>query len=348
MKLFQIFAVMAGLIVFAGYSNAADPKDSLASDISKEVMEETQDDIQDDLDDLEEDIAETEEKIKELELQKSGAQTPPEAETEIQREIDNLKSELDATREEMKNYIKDEVHENIDEKLEEREERLERKNGGAFVITTGITWLDRDPFRELQKKEQSLKSKEFDFDNNKTFMLGLHGYYDIENGLRIGNSLSAGYKMYQSEPYTGIVVDTLGDTSLVDSLITLRVIPACFGFICEKAFLFPYFNIFAGFMVGGGATVVLKTAELSSGNSVFINDNDSDYSYKTSVAVSPAFMWDVHLGTAVSLSKYFHIGVEGQLLFAYAHDGFGPGYTDAVSVSPGIRLRMVVGKDGNE
>ncbi len=344
MRLFQSIFSGFFILFLLRYSDAADSSTVQSSSSSKEALLETQKKIEEELNSLEENIKEEEQRVDETEqeIKQERAEKKIESEDEIHEEIDELKEDLNETREELKEYI-DEVKEDIEE---EQEERTDRKKGGAFVLTTGITWLDKDPFKELNKKELSLKSKEFDFDNNKTLMLGLNGYYEVENGMRLGNSLSAGYKVFQSDPYTCIFVDSLSDSIPVDSIVTLRVIPAYFGFICEKAFLFPYFNIFAGFMIGGGATVVLKTGDLSSGSSAFINDDtNSSENPKVSVAVAPAFMWDLHVGTAVSLSESFHIGFEGQSLFAYVHDGFGPGYKGIVTVSPGLRIRLIFGKD---
>ncbi len=332
------------------------PQDSTETTDSPKDLKRLEQDIEQNLDGLEQELENMESSLREMEEKKRAA-VPAVTETEIENEeeeeerenleedIDDLREELAETRSELKEEIED-AEEEIQEQIEEMQEE-KRNRGGAFMFSTRILWQDTDPLKKLNRTDTELMGKVFDFDDRKTLMLGLNGYYDIENGLRVGNNLAVGYKLYQSDVYKGMHIDTImGDTTYVDSLVNLRVIPAHFGFLCEKAFLFPNFSLFAGFMIGGGATVLIKNNEASSANSAFINDTNNNNGDGYSVAVAPTFNWDFHFGTSVTLAPHFHLGLDYVLHFAYAHDGYGMSRDDFVSVSPGIRLRITIGKEG--
>jgi len=64
------------------------------------------------------------------------------------------------------------------------------------------------------------------------------------------------------------------------------------------------------------------------------------------VALAPAFAWDVHGGLAFRLAPRLHIGLDGVVRFAYAYRGYGVGFGDFVTVSPGVRMRLTFGSAG--
>jgi hypothetical protein len=207
--------------------------------------------------------------------------------------------------------------------------------------------LDTDPLIEnLAQKARSTQMKNFDFENNHMLMLTLMGYYNVENNLRVGNSIMAGYKSFTSDVYRTVRDDGLfGSQDSVDSVSTLRIIPAYIGFVCEKAFIFEPVNFFVGFVIGGNLTIAIEEEEEQDSDMLNFNDDDIDPRFR--VAFAPAFAWDVHGGVAFKLTDKMHIGVDGVLRFAYAYEGFiqiNDG--DAFSFSPGVRLRLSFGSAG--
>jgi hypothetical protein len=274
---------------------------------------------------------------------------------ELSEDIEDARKSFNEEVEELHEDIED-MEENIKEELEEIERKSEEdSHAGSFVFCPRLAWLDKDPLKLLQKSDSNLQGKTFDFHNNESFMIGFMNYYSIENNFRIGTDIAGGYKQFDCTPFRSILVDTAyNDTGAidtitqlpVDSIITLHVIPAHIGFICEKVFHFVKWDVFTGFMIGGGALVVIKNSNKVS--NIFIGDNDSDTTKNNSVSavVAPSFIWDIHAGTAVEIAPNFHFGVDCILDFSYAHNGFNGRTKDFVSINPAIRLRLSVGGAG--
>lgn len=308
---------------------------------------------------ISEELAELEEKINE-ERTDSNQEAQEEFDDEIEElreEIKDARNSLDEEFEELHEDI-EEVKENIEEELEEiKEEAEEDKHSGSFVFCPRLTWLDKEPLKLLKKSDGNLSDKVFSFNNNKAFMLGFMNYYSIENNFRIGTDIACGYKQFECNPYQSTVMDTVLTTTgavdsiiplTVDSIISLHVIPAHIGFICEKVFRFVKWDIFTGFMIGGGALVVIKNNKLYKVNNIFIDGNYSDTTTQNnlSAVVAPSFNWDIHAGTAVEIAPKFYVGMDCAVNFSYAHNGFNGRTKDFVSINPAIRLRLSVGGAG--
>lgn len=272
-------------------------------------------------------------------------------------ELARLEKELEAVRE-LVTVALQEVHEKltetkvyIDEKVEVAggdadELRSQRKHAGACVMTFEYAQLDMDPLKKFLRTDISLKDKAFNQFSSQIMMVGLMGYYSTENNVRLGNGIFGGYKSYQSEVYTRMKLDSLGDeVGMVDSLVTLRVIPVYAGFICEKAFVYDAVTFHGGMMLGGNMTIVVKEEQEYHQNSLFFGA-DEDRNGTVSVALAPAVAWDFHGGVTLSLAKYVHLGIDGVMRFAYAYEGFGPYFGDFLSVSPAVRLRLAFGSAG--
>lgn len=275
----------------------------------------------------------------------------------LANELARLEKELGAVRE-LVNGAFEEVYEQltetkayIDEKVEAESGetdalRPQRRHAGACVVTFEYAHLDMDPIKKFLRTDISLKDKEFSQLSNQIMMVGLMGYYSTENNVRIGNGIFGGYKSYQSEVYAQMKLDSLGDEiGLVDSLVTLRVIPVYAGFICEKAFVYDVVTFYGGMMLGGNMTIIVKEEQEYHQNSLFFG-TDEDRKGAVSVAFAPAVAWDFHGGFTVSLAKYVHLGIDGVMRFAYAYEGFGPYFGDFLSVSPVVRLRLSFGSAG--
>ncbi|MBN1130056.1 MAG: hypothetical protein JXA71_13780, partial [Chitinispirillaceae bacterium] len=204
---------------------------------------------------------------------------------ELQEELDDLKERIDDAREEIQDKVEDlqDVKDDLDEKMEEE------RHIGSFILTFEYSHLDVDPLKYLVRNDRSLQGArdKFDFSNNQMMMFGLMGYYNMENNVRVGNGFYTGYKLFQSDAYTGIHYDSLHiDSMEVDSVITLRVIPAYIGFICEKAFVYDPVNFFAGIMLGGNMTILVKEDQQMDQTSSFIRDEyEEDQKSRFSVAL---------------------------------------------------------------
>jgi gas vesicle protein len=280
-------------------------------------------------------------------------------------DIEDLKEQIDELREDVQESIAD-IREDLEESrselkedcaearedIAERSEDGPRHKGASGIITAQFIRIDTDPLAALVKAEKKLQGKSFDFEEVQTApMIGIMGYYDQGNGVRVGHGLWAGYKRFQSEYYSGLKVDSItGLTQTVDSVVLLRVIPIHAGFILEKSFGVGTWNIFAGGMIGGGAEVVVSQFKEADGN-IFLTDDgveESDHHNDGSIGATVATYcaWDVHAGASVRLAPAFSLGVDGVVLFNYSPEGFGRVSGNYLTVNPGLRLRLTFGKIG--
>lgn len=222
-----------------------------------------------------------------------------------------------------------------------------KKGAGAFMLSFEYTDFDAAPLEQLAKNDRSLAGIPLSFSDNRMLTLGLTGYHSDDHNVRLGNGLYFGYKSFNSEIYSRLS-DTSDTAVYLDSIVTLRVIPISYGFLCEKAFRYDQVDFFAGIMVGGHLTLVVKEEQSAEGMSSFISEDShsDDEEGRVSVALSPAIYGDIHGGISFALSEGLHLGIEGIIRCAYAYEGFGPGFGDYVTASPGIRLRLSFGKAG--
>ena len=65
------------------------------------------------------------------------------------------------------------------------------------------------------------------------------------------------------------------------------------------------------------------------------------------VAFAPFAAFEAHAGIMASLAPLCHIAFDGFVLSTYSPEGYGPATGDFWSVSPGVRLRLIIGKSGN-
>jgi hypothetical protein len=220
-----------------------------------------------------------------------------------------------------------------------------RHDGGGGGIGVQMVWLSTEPFRQLAKKEHTLRDKTFDFNNNLTPMIGLTGYHESCEGFRGGMALWAGYKTFTSDVYP---VDN--DTATHDSVIMLRLIPVLAGFNFDKVFHFARFNMSLGGMLGGGAYIMHMRAYDRTLSDAFVNMNTSDtadsHAELGSWAWAPYAAGEVRAGAGVDLAPAFHMTVEGFVLITYAPEGFGVATGDFMTASPGVRLRLLFGRAG--
>jgi gas vesicle protein len=273
---------------------------------------------------------------------------------DVKDAISDVKEELQDKIDDVNERVKD-VSDDLLDKIDDcKEERADSPDhlGGSGIISVQFQWIDTDPIRALARAENSLKGKEFDFDNHRPApVIGFMGFHNQGNGLRIGSGIWCGYKRFQSEFYAAQKIDTVAeDTLSVDSVAILRLIPAQAGFMLEKAFTFNNWSIFAGAMIGGGADVLISQFKEADGN-IFVtnqtdyNDSLDEANYQIGATVATYLTWDVHAGATVTLAPALQLGVDGVVLFKYSPEGFGRISGDYLSVNPGLRLRLTFGKN---
>jgi hypothetical protein len=223
-------------------------------------------------------------------------------------------------------------------------------DGSSIFISPQMVWLDNGPLKDLIKKESSLRGRSFDLDHRSpVFTLGFGGIHDHGHGVRTGFSIYAGYKSTTSESFTG---GKAPDT-LRDSVVMLRQMPAFGGFLFEKAFKFYDVTFIAGTMVGGGVFILHRQfydVEESGAFTSTYEDTSDYHSHKNrddrNWAFAPAFTFDLHAGVSFPLSPLLHLGVEAVALCFYSPEGYGYATGEFFTVSPGLRIRLNLGRAG--
>ena len=243
------------------------------------------------------------------------------------------------------------VQVDCDKPCRHHDDCCENNRSGSGGFAPQVLWLDEAFMQKIKNFEPDLKDRQFAFDRNYSFQIGGIGYSDVKKtGLRVGGGWWAGYKKYESDEFTRVLPDTSsGDSIRYDAIIALRVIPIYGGFVAEKAFQFPGWNVFAGGLFGGG--VYLMHKQVLKSDDIFVStDNDSLNWRKenNAIAVAPFIAGDLHAGTTVSLAPRVHIALEGVLLLTYSPNGFvtnaGNSFGDFTTFSPGVRMRFIFGK----
>jgi len=234
-----------------------------------------------------------------------------------------------------------------------KDECCEHKTAHSAAFAPQIIWLDEKFLTRIRNFEPDMKKLDFPFDRNFCAMLGSLGYSRVSDaGFRAGGGWWVGYREFHSPDSFERVLppDTAGgDTLRYNATIILRMIPMYAGFLGEKAFEFPGFNMFCGFMFGGGAYMMHK--QIVKRGDLFVNTGDDSLNWKgdnNGFAIAPLIIGDLHAGATVSLSPAAHLALEGFVLLSYAPDGFvtGNGFGDFYTISPGIRMRVLFGKAG--
>jgi hypothetical protein len=226
----------------------------------------------------------------------------------------------------------------------------------AAFFAPQVLWFDKEILQRLTNYETDLQQLGFDMTDNRIFMLGGMGYSENDAGVRVGSGLWIGYKKYTSTVYEGPYREPgqIAPAVVEELYTTLRIIPVYAGMLVEKNFDLNYVTLFAGGFFGGGALLIHKIEEKA--GDIFFDDSDYEYEYDANdslhvnagaIAVAPGVYADLHGGVAVKLAPSVQLGLEGVLTFAYAPDGFvtGAGFGDFVTVSPGLRARLIFGRN---
>jgi hypothetical protein len=242
----------------------------------------------------------------------------------------------------------------------------EKKSGGAFVIMPHFLNLNLSPVEDLMEKEPGLRNYTYNFSNNLLMVHGIGAYWGSKNGARAGFGLWGGYKEYQSDPYTGTLLDSSGlplrdslnNIIQKDSIVELNVIPAYIGFLIDHSYSLGPVNLYGGGILGSGVIVLVKNTQAKEEQSAFYSsssgqshqeglENDSlDENSDLGAAVSILWVLDLHLGATYSVAKWFHFGAEASALLFHSTEGFGPLSESFTTLNPGFRFRLIFGSLG--
>jgi len=223
------------------------------------------------------------------------------------------------------------------------------RRGGFFAPQ--VLFFDSDLPSQIHDHEKELDTLEFDFSNTATFMIGGMGYSETPDGFRTGSGFWIGHKQYQSATFLESDTTDSGAVTTREMVTSLRIIPVYTGMLLEKNFDFHYWSMYVGGLVGGGVYIIHRN-RVEEGD-LFISDEEFDSddedlwdSDRNAFALAPYLAGDLHAGMAVRVSPMIQIGAEFVLSVSYSSGGFitGAGFGDFYTTSPGIRLRLMIGK----
>jgi hypothetical protein len=202
--------------------------------------------------------------------------------------------------------------------------------GGGVIISPMVAAIQMRSINELARYDYVLKRYTFsDLNDGYTpvLMTGGVAYGGVGKGLRIGLGGWGGeYKIIS--------------TPLNDSTLLLNVHQSFGGLLIERAFVKNNFNYLVGGMLGGGSIEVTKTL---SNESAWIKVNEINAEKATATFAGLS----LHSGFTVTLLPWMHVGLDVNSLFLLSVNGFNiPGCNGFGSVTPGMRLRIVLGNLG--
>jgi hypothetical protein len=229
------------------------------------------------------------------------------------------------------------------------DDNCDSAGSSAFVLSPQIIWLDNGPLKDLIAKERDLRDHSFNVrGRDPVFMLGFGGIHDHGNSLRIGFSLYGGYKSYESKTFTGGTT-----TTPRDSVIVLRFIPVYGGVSFDKIYRFYEMTISFGAMLGGGVFILNREFYDVEGSGAFTDasyddeddNNDKDkHDKKGDWAFAGTAAFDFHAGVSFKLAPLLSLGIEASALCFYSPEGYGYATGEFFTISPGLRMRLNVGR----
>jgi len=203
--------------------------------------------------------------------------------------------------------------------------------GGGGGPSFGIASFSVKPINEMIHDDIGLRGSsspfhnlEFDIDGNyETFYTsGGFGFGGVGNGVRIGGGGFSGTRTYKSM-----------NVSPTDTIKELEIDIGYGGVILEKAWSRESSTISVGTLLGAGSyTTTLKSIEYT----------DDDKEYTTSASF---FAGELRAAYTVTVTRWFHIGVDAYTLLTASSTGFKYG-DNFTTINGGGRLRILFGNLG--
>ncbi len=209
--------------------------------------------------------------------------------------------------------------------------------GGAGGPSIGLGIFSMKPVKDMIKSDIALRNSSspyygLDFENKikgtyeNFLMVGGHGLGGLGNGVRIGGAGYGGSRTYKSA------------ISNNDSIQELEVNIGYGGVILEKAWSMERSTLAVGTFIGaGGLSTKLRSMEYI--------DFHSDFSESNGIENATSFFaTDLHVAFTISLTAWFHVGVETYGLLMATSNGFDNGAGGGFATfNGGGRLRVLFG-----
>ncbi len=200
--------------------------------------------------------------------------------------------------------------------------------GGSGGPSFGVASFSIKPIKEMisndighRKESSPFDGLSFDIKGNyETFFVsGGFGFGGVGNGVRIGGGGYSGSRSYKSM-----------DVSPTDTIKELTVAIGYGGVILEKAWSKENTTVTVGTLLGAGNyTVTLRPIEYA--------EDVKAYS-----ATAPFFAGELHGAYTISVTNWFHVGLEAYTLLTASSSGFQ--YSDNfATINAGGRLRLLFG-----
>ncbi len=212
--------------------------------------------------------------------------------------------------------------------------------GGSGGPSIGLGIFSVKPVRNVIKSDLANYGEKSSFNglgfeseidgNYENFLVtGGFGFGGLGNGIRIGGAGYGATRKYKSVP-----------TSASDTIVELELHIGYGGVLLEKSWSSERSTIAVGTLLGAGE----YSMSINNSESVQLNGNDS-LGYQIYHNTSSFFVGELHCAFTVSLTPWFHLGLEGYSMLMASGSGFktSEGYA---TFNGGGRLRILFGNLG--
>jgi hypothetical protein len=200
----------------------------------------------------------------------------------------------------------------------------------------GLYAVNIKPFIDLAQRVSPLRGKNFSFGdlNYKSFfMSGGMGFVGLGNGLRLGGGGMSGVRHFPSSRYAQ------------DSTVNYKTSITWGGFLIEKFVKTDKYSSIIGGYIGSGS-LDAEWVEINENYSAFTsykNDFNDDNNNKIKAYFG---FFELHAGIVYDVVRFIHLCGDLSLPVIISSDGFAPLTKEFISVSPGVRVRVIFGNMG--
>jgi hypothetical protein len=212
----------------------------------------------------------------------------------------------------------------------------QRGFGGGGGPMAGMFAVSTKPFADLAERIKPLKGRHFSFNSlnyEPFFMSGGMGFLGIGNGLRIGGGGMSGVRHFTSSRYGQ------------DSFVNYSARISWGGFLIEKLVNAKKYSYLVGGYIGSGS-LKANWAEVTENYSAF-NYYDDNVRYSDDEGINAFFgFFELHTGMVCHVARWMHLCGDVSLPVLISSDGFAPYTKEFISLSPGLRVRVIFGNLG--
>jgi hypothetical protein len=271
-------------------------------------------------------------------LSLNGSPKADSAESSVQQ----IKKEDDEDEDQEKDDEKDSFHYKIEHPREvfnsihKYTDSMSRRGfgfGGGPMA--GMYAVNIKPFVDLTQRIAPLRGKNFPFgslDYKPFFMSGGMGFVGVGNGLRLGGGGMSGVRHFPSSSYGR------------DSSINLTAKITWGGFLIEKYAQGSKYAFTVGGYIGSGS-LDADWVEVNSNYSAFIDYNNDDDDNTDKIKAYFGLI-ELHAGIVYHIARFMHACGDLSVPIMVSADGFAPWTKEFISISPGVRVRIIFGNLG--